>query len=699
VARHRQVVNPAKVKAQYAAIEAGASGAAAPRSPGSRRARLALLSALSIVMLSVSFAPFDCWFLAYVALVPWVLALGAEAGRRRALLLAWGAGLVFWLANLYWLWWITLLGYFLGAVYLSLYWLAAGAVVRRGLHRGWPMWLVLPVVWVALEYVRSYVIGFPWLYLAHSQYARTPLIQIADVTGQYGVSFFVAMVNGAAVDLLRPRLLPRCLGRAKKWRGGLWGVAASAAMGAAMLSYGWWRLGEPATSAGPVIGIVQQAFPISLSHRSASWDKVLDSHLEAAQDLVGEGCDLVLVPESMLPPGMNVDFLTTDVSSLGAEYVSGLARRTYSPQFRQEYSDRYLIEKDYLPRLRDEAQRVGQLSRRLDCPILAGGVALRPNPAPLGPYDYWLKFNSALWFDAADSSPRPLDAPASRPAPGGAAHPPGATAPAGAAALSVAASVESVEPNLPYYSKMHLVPFSEYVPFKKSWLGLHKLLRSFVPEAMEQLEPGEGPVTYDLVRPAATAERKSPPGSASGAPGSAPAAKRQWRLAAPICYEGSFDYVCRDLVWRDGAKAADILANLSNDGWFVWQLEGGGIHRSTEYAQHLAQYCFRSVENRVPVVRAVNTGISASIDSSGRLVQVLHQGPLSIMVAGTLVLDGGEGRDSRGVQHGPLVLVDRRWSVYSRVGNVFAMLVGVAAILLTGLLARRRPGPVQGETS
>jgi apolipoprotein N-acyltransferase len=243
---------------------------------------------------------------------------------------------------------------------------------------------------------------------------------------------------------------------------------------------------------------------------------------------------------------------------------------------------------------------------------------------------------------------------------------------------------------------MHLVPFSEYVPFKSSWLALHRFLRSFVPEVMEQLEPGEGPLIYDLVRPTVSGPVPAigPATSVTRASGAAqnpsPGPARTWRLATPICYEGVFDYVCRDLVWRDGAKAADVLVNLSNDGWFVWQLDDGPFHLSTEHSQHLAQYCFRAVENRVPVVRAVNTGISASIDSTGAILAQVGKDSHSGMIAGTLLLDGREGPGPGAVQHGPLVLVDRRWSVYSRVGDVFAMLVSAAAAALTVMLVWRR---------
>ena len=127
----------------------------------------------------------------------------------------------------------------------------------------------------------------------------------------------------------------------------------------------------------------------------------------------------------------------------------------------------------------------------------------------------------------------------------------------------------------------------------------------------------------------------------------------------------------RRMVYEDGRKRADLIANLSNDGWFVY-----GDAGSTEHAQHLSHYCFRAVENRVPVVRAVNTGISAHVDSNGRVLAVVAHGGRRKMVGGTLLAQ---------------TLVDRRVSPYSRFGDVFARAVCVvaAAGVVAGLLRRR----------
>ncbi|MFA6134482.1 MAG: apolipoprotein N-acyltransferase [Phycisphaerae bacterium] len=567
-----------------------------------RRTSVALLSILSVVLLSVSFAPFNQWYLAYVALVPWLMALEGGMSRRWTLLWAALAGLLFWGANLYWLTWVTIEGYVATVLYLSLYWLVAGWIIRAAGRRNLPLWLVLPVVWVSLEFLRTYVIsGFPWFFLAQSQYARTHLIQIADVTGQYGLSFFVAMVNGAIMDLLTFPLFARVAGGgARMCRWAVAGLLTTAGVGLFILGYGAFRLGQHTTHEGPVIGLVQHAYPNTLRGREAPAKEIFDHHLRSSEAFIGAGCDLVVWPETMLPGGMNREFLDFDPAQLSPD---GQA---------------------YLPGVQGMARQLGQLSQRLGCPILAGGVSYHLNPDMTSDRLLTVR-NSALWFDATD---RPTA----------------------------------------MYSKMHLVPFGEYVPFKQGWPALHKFLRGFVPSAMEQLDPGLACQEFRLRR-----------------------GEKTWSLATPICFEGTFADICRQMVVSEGAKRVDILANMSNDGWFVYDWGSSHFRGSTEHAQHLSQYCFRAVEARTPVIRAVNTGISASVDSSGRIQATVQSQGQRAMVIGTLLLDGARGGDGQWLSgHGPKVLVDDRVSLYSLVGDVFAWAVSGGGCVLALWLAWKK---------
>ena len=88
-------------------------------------------------------------------------------------------------------------------------------MIRLAVHRlKLPLMLAAPIVWVALEYVRAYIFtGFPWYYLAHSQHAILPVIQIADFAGSLGVSMVIVAVNAWIVDLLSLPLL--CPGTAR----------------------------------------------------------------------------------------------------------------------------------------------------------------------------------------------------------------------------------------------------------------------------------------------------------------------------------------------------------------------------------------------------------------------------------------------------------------------------------------------------
>jgi apolipoprotein N-acyltransferase len=98
--------------------------------------------------------------------------------------------------------------------------------------------LLVPALWTAIEYARSLTeLGFPWVYLGHTQVNCLPLIQICDLTGVYGVSFLVVFANQALADTWnhlrsadgpRRRLLI-------KWVG----VAAA---GACILGYGFLQI-------------------------------------------------------------------------------------------------------------------------------------------------------------------------------------------------------------------------------------------------------------------------------------------------------------------------------------------------------------------------------------------------------------------------------------------------------------------------
>jgi apolipoprotein N-acyltransferase len=126
------------------------------------------------------------------------------------------------------------------------------------------------------------------------------------------------------------------------------------------------------------------------------------------------------------------------------------------------------------------------------------------------------------------------------------------------------------------YDKIDLVPFGEFVP----------PMFSFVNRITQ--EAGDFVPGHDIrVLPAAG-----------------------HRVGVFICYESAFP----DLVRQFSREGADVLVNLSNDGYFG---------RSEARQQHLLLVRMRAVENRRFIVRSTNDGISAVIDPSGRILREL----------------------------------------------------------------------------
>lgn len=165
------------------------------------------------------------------------------------------------------------------------------------------------------------------------------------------------------------------------------------------------------------------------------------------------------------------------------------------------------------------------------------------------------------------------------------------------------------------YDKQHLVLFGEYVPLE----DLFPFLGTFTP-IEGSFTPGSTATVFRV---------------------------QDVPFSALICFEDTMAALARRAV-RNGAR---LLINQTNDAWFD-PLAGS--------RQHLAQSVFRSVENRVPMVRCANTGVSGWIDAAGRIRQIIADREGRVQTAGFLVNDIGIPPD------------DMPMTFYNRHGDWFA---------------------------
>jgi apolipoprotein N-acyltransferase len=132
------------------------------------------------------------------------------------------------------------------------------------------------------------------------------------------------------------------------------------------------------------------------------------------------------------------------------------------------------------------------------------------------------------------------------------------------------------------YDKLHRVPFGEYVPFK-DWLPF---MNWFSPYDHDySITVGDGLTRFTL---------------------------GQYRFGVLICYEDTDPALARGYgIATDDGPPADFLLNISNDGWF---------NGTAEHEEHLAISRFRAIESRRALARSVNMGVSAVIDSDGKVL-------------------------------------------------------------------------------
>lgn len=506
-------------------------------------ARTTALAAASGLLLAVSFPVLSLWFFAWIAFIPLFLAL-KDQSPKNGFRIGLTSGIVYFTGTVYW---VTNSIHFYGHIpllpaslitlllcaYLALYPAVFGAGIAYFRYRR-PDLIVLfaPCLWTVLELARTYIFsGFPWSLLGYSQYHILPVIQIADITAVYGVSFLIVLVNAAAAEFIvdRKRVVS---------------LFASLLTLAAVLGYGWMRMQEPELGSPVTISVVQGNIEQDKKWDPAYQAEVISVYKRLTLEAHKQQPDIAIWPETATPFYFNGDYrndkaLTDDLSSF---------------------------------------------IRQHSVPLLTGSPTFErmPNRRIVGK-------NSAFLLGGDGTV-------------------------------------------LAQYDKVHLVPFGEYVPLKKVFFFVDKLV-----QAIGDFEAG---TDYTVMK------------FSSGAPDR----RRETRICTVICYEVIFP----DLVRRFMDNGAEVLTTVTNDAWFG---------ATAAPFQHFSMAVFRAVENRVPVARAANTGISGFIDTHGRILAAS-----GIFTEATL---------TRTVRTGTVR------TLYTKCGDLFAYLCVIAGSILLILPSRR----------
>jgi apolipoprotein N-acyltransferase len=513
--------------------------------------RLWVLAILSGVLQVLPFpiaGPAPVWRTAFcwVALAPLLWALtGNDAGGRplrvaQGAALGYASGFVWYLGNCYWVY-ATMHLYggiakpaaagilVLFCLYLGLYHALFGALIaafrRANLGRinlGVQGALLLsPFAWVAVELARARITGFPWDLLGITQVDNLLLTRLAPYVGAYGISFVIAAVN--ALWLMRISLKQRRYTRP---------ALAVACVAVLLLYVVSLRRTVPPIHEGTqtTATLVQENLEVGAEAAKAGPPLTMGEKLRTFSELslfppADEACDGI--PE--LPGTQCAGPVSAQqrADSGGTRYL----QPTDLIVWPEAPNDFIVIDPPSRATISSQEFRtaISSLARAAEAPIIVGDISVDVDPEVKRGYD---EYNSA---DFITSDGRFVGR----------------------------------------YDKMHLVPFGEYVPYKKLFFFAGSLLQD-----VGLLDPGKHRTVFTTG------------GHTYG---------------TFICYESVF----ADEVRQYARMGADVLVNISDDGWY------GDTSAAWE---HLNMVRMRAIENHRWVLRATNTGVTAAIDPYGRVV-------------------------------------------------------------------------------
>jgi apolipoprotein N-acyltransferase len=277
-----------------------------------KKGRKYLPAIASGILIALAFPVFDLNFLAWVAFVPLLLSLWGKSGKE-SFTLGYVFGIVYFFGTLYWIYHsinyyggvsfpasvsvVLLLCLYLG-LYPALFSYLFSAMLRK---TKLPALFIAPVIWVVLEFLRSYAFtGFPWSSIGYSQYRFMPVIQVSDITGVYGISFLVLAVNGAVADvlLLKKRLKEMPLFPVSFTYAGFVSLVLVLVVS---LGYGMWRLGQERKGHPITVSVVQGDIEQDMKWEPRYQQEVLDTYFALSKAAAASSPQLIVWPETAAP--------------------------------------------------------------------------------------------------------------------------------------------------------------------------------------------------------------------------------------------------------------------------------------------------------------------------------------------------------------------------------------------------------------
>lgn len=267
-----------------------------------------VLAIISAILLILSFPNLNLSFLVFIGFLPLFFAIKNKSPRR-AFLVSYLCGFLFYLGTLYWLYHVTTFGLIILCLYLALYlgifgFLCTFPLLQRSM-------ISIPFIWIILEYIQAHLFtGFGWALLGYSQYKNLPLIQIADFSGIYGVSFVIMLVNVAVYRAFK-----------RSFRS----IVVALLVLVMVFGYGLAKLDDKEEGVNVKVSVIQGNIPQHIKWDPDATGFIMDRFADLSRVTALDNPDLIIWPETSFPGFFASDRrLTKEVLDLAREIKTPL---------------------------------------------------------------------------------------------------------------------------------------------------------------------------------------------------------------------------------------------------------------------------------------------------------------------------------------------------------------------------------------